>query len=226
MPSFNKSFRLMITKYGLNTFLVSSAFALLLIVLGIYLNNAWIKYPLIVLGIAFFLFNLNFFRDPDRTPPNRDDVIVSPADGTVIIIKDVFEDVFVKDTTTQISIFMSPLNVHVNRIPIDGSVGMKNYIEGDYLVASYEKADKRNERTEIGIDSKHGKMMFTQVAGFVARRIVCPLENGESVKMGNRFGMIKFGSRSDVFAPKKWKLKVKIGDKVTAGETILFELDK
>jgi len=153
-------------------------------------------------------------------------VIISPADGTVIIIKDIFEVEFVKDTTTQLSIFMSPFNVHVNRIPITGTIGMRNYIQGDYLIASYEKADKRNERTEIGIDSKHGRMMFTQVAGFVARRIVCPLKEGESVKMGDRFGMIKFGSRSDVFAPKKWKLKVKVGDKVTAGETILFELDK
>lgn len=216
----------MITKYGLDTFLFSSAFAVALIILGLYLNNVWIKYPLIILGIAFFLFNLNFFRDPDRTPPNRDDVIVSPADGTVIIIKDIFEEEFVKETSTQLSIFMSPINVHVNRIPIDGTVGMMNYIKGEYLVASYEKADKRNERTEIGIDSKHGKMMFTQVAGFVARRIVCPLKQGENVIMGNRFGMIKFGSRSDVFAPKKWKLKVKMGDKVTAGETILFELDK
>lgn len=216
----------MVTKYGLNTFLVCSAFAAILVLVGLYVNNGWIKYPLIILGVGFFLFTLNFFRDPDRTPPSRDDVIVSPADGTVIIIKDIFEEEFVKDTTTQLSIFMSPLNVHVNRIPISGTIGMRKYIEGDYLVASYEKADKRNERTEIGIDSKHGKMMFTQVAGFVARRIVCPLKEGESVKMGNRFGMIKFGSRSDVFAPKKWKLKVKVGDQVTAGETILFELDK
>jgi len=216
----------MVTKYGLNTFLISSGFALLLVILGLYVNSVWVKYPLIIFGIAFFLFNLNFFRDPERTTPNRDDVIVSPADGTVIIVKDIFEEEFVQDTTTQLSIFMSPLNVHVNRIPIDGTVGMMNYIQGEYLVASYEKADKRNERTEIGIESNHGKMMFTQVAGFVARRIVCPLIQGESVKMGNRFGMIKFGSRSDVFAPKKWKLKVKIGDKVTAGETILFELDK
>ncbi|KAF0138898.1 MAG: phosphatidylserine decarboxylase [Stygiobacter sp.] len=216
----------MVTKYGLNTFLVCSAFAAILVLVGLYVNNGWIKYPLIILGVGFFLFTLNFFRDPDRTPPSRDDVIASPADGTVIIIKDIFEEEFVKDTTTQLSIFMSPLNVHVNRIPISGTIGMRKYIEGDYLVASYEKADKRNERTEIGIDSKHGKMMFTQVAGFVARRIVCPLKEGESVKMGNRFGMIKFGSRSDVFAPKKWKLKVKVGDQVTAGETILFELDK
>lgn len=216
----------MVTKYGLNTFLICSAFAVAIVVIGFLVNNGWIKYPLFIVGIGFFLFTLNFFRDPDRTPPSREDVIVSPADGTVIIIKDIFEEEFVKDTTTQISIFMSPLNVHVNRIPITGSIGMMKYIEGEYLVASYEKADKRNERTEIGIDSKHGKMMFTQVAGFVARRIVCPLKEGESVTMGNRFGMIKFGSRSDVFAPKKWKLKVKMGDKVTAGETILFELDK
>jgi phosphatidylserine decarboxylase len=121
---------------------------------------------------------------------------------------------------------MSPLNVHVNRIPISGKVEMNNYIKGEYLVAFYEKADKRNERTEIGINSKHGKVMFTQVAGFVARRIVNTLKVGDDVQMGNRFGMIKFGSRSDIFAPKNWKLKVKVGDKVTAGETIIFELNK
>ncbi len=216
----------MVTKYGLNTFLVCTAFSVVLVIVGLYINSAWIKYPLIIFGVLFFLFSLNFFRDPERTSPKRDDVIVSPADGTVIIIKDIFENEFVKDTVTQISIFMSPLNVHVNRIPIDGTVDYYKYIQGEYLVASYEKADKRNERTEIGITSKFGKMMFTQVAGFVARRIVCTLNVGNKVTMGNRFGMIKFGSRSDLFVPKNWKLKVKMGDVVTAGETILFEIDK
>ncbi len=216
----------MITKYGLNTFLFASIFSIILFISGLLVSNNWIKFSLIILSIAFFVFCLNFFRDPDRNTPDRDDIIVSPADGEIVIAKEVFDNDFIKDTVTQVSIFMSPLNVHVNRIPISGKIEMNKYIKGEYLVAFYEKADKRNERTEIGINSKHGKIMFTQVAGFVARRIVNTLKQNEEVKMGERFGMIKFGSRSDVYAPKNWKLKVKIGDKVTAGETILFELNK
>jgi phosphatidylserine decarboxylase len=216
----------MITKYGLNTFLFCTAFSALLLIASPFISINWIRYPLIIFAIVFFLFCLNFFRDPDRNPPQRDDVIIASADGEIVIIKDIQEEQFLHEKATQVSIFMSPLNVHVNRIPISGKVGMMKYIKGDYLVAWHEKADKRNERTEIGIESKHGKMMFTQIAGFMARRIVCPLKEGDDVLMGNRFGMIKFGSRSDVIAPKNWKLKVKVGDKVTAGETILFELNK
>jgi phosphatidylserine decarboxylase len=227
VPSFNKSlFHLMITKYGLTTFLFCTAFSVVLLLIGLIINSPWVKYPILIIAIMFFLFCLIFFRDPDRKSPNRDDVILSPADGEIVIIKDILEEEFIHEESTQISIFMSPLNVHVNRIPISGKVEMMKYIKGEYLVAWYEKADKRNERTEIGINCSYGKMMYTQVAGFVARRIVCPLQEGDIVKMGERFGMIKFGSRSDVFAPKKWKLKVKLGDKVTAGETILFELNK
>ncbi len=216
----------MITKYGFNTFLFCTAFSALLIIASLFIGINWIKYPLIIIAIVFFLFCLNFFRDPDRTSPKRDNVIVAPADGEIVIIKEVMEDQFIHENVKQVSIFMSPLNVHVNRIPISGKIEMMNYHKGDYLVAWHEKADKRNERTEIGINSKYGKVMFTQIAGFIARRIVCPLTVGEEVIMGNRFGMIKFGSRSDVYAAKNWILKVKVGDKVTAGETILFELNK
>lgn len=213
----------MITKYGLNTFLISAGFSVILIIISLFISNGWIKYPLLLLGIAFLLFNLNFFRDPERTPPKEKDVIISPADGKIVIVKDVFEKRFLESEATQVSIFMSPLNVHVNRIPVDGRVDFLNYIKGDYLVAFHEKADLRNERSEIGITGRYGKMLFTQVAGFIARRIVFDLKLGDQVTMGDRFGMIKFGSRSDVIVPKGWKLKVKLGDIVTAGETILFE---
>lgn len=216
----------MITKYGLNTFIYCAVFSTVLFVLSFLFQNGWIKYPLIIISAAFLLFSLNFFRDPDRHPPNKDNVIISPADGEIVAVKDVFEDQFLKENAQQVSIFMSPLNVHVNRIPISGKVNFFKYVKGDYLVAFHEKADKRNERTEIGINSKFGKMLFTQIAGFIARRIVCNLKVGDNVTMGNRFGMIKFGSRSDVIVPKNWKLKVKVGDKVTAGETILFEMEK
>lgn len=215
----------MITKYGLITFLFCAGFSLFLFIGSLFVQNGWIKYPLIVISISFLLFSLNFFRDPERITPDLKNVVVSPADGKIVIVKDVYEGEFLKENAKQISIFMSPLNVHVNRIPIDGKIEYFKYVEGEYLVAFHEKADKRNERTEIGIANNLGKMLFTQVAGFVARRIECNLKVGDSVKMGERFGMIKFGSRSDIFVPADWKLKVKMGDKVTAGETILFEIE-
>ncbi len=215
----------MITKYGLNTFLFCAAFSAILIIGSLFIHNAWVKYPLVVLSITFLLFAVNFFRDPERTPPNKKNVVVSPADGKIVIIKNTFEDQFIKEDVKQVSIFMSPLNVHVNRIPIDGKVDFFNYVKGEYIVAFHEKADKRNERTEIGITSSFGKILYTQVAGFIARRIVCDLKVNDNVKMGDRFGMIKFGSRSDIYVPANWKLKVKLGDKVTAGETILFEIN-
>ncbi len=179
-----------------------------------------------IAAITFLFFSLNFFRDPDRTTPDKENVIISPADGEIVAVKEIDEEKFLKDKARQVSIFMSPLNVHVNRIPINGKVDFFRYVEGDYLLAFNDKADKRNERTEIGITSKFGKILFTQIAGFIARRIVCDLKVGDEVKMGNRFGMIKFGSRSDVIAPLNWTLKVKMGDKVKAGETILFEMQQ
>lgn len=216
----------MITKYGLNTFIFCALFSLVLFLGSLFIQNGWIKYPLLTLAVVFLLFSMNFFRDPERTPPNKDNVIVSPADGEIVAIKEIEEDQFLKGKAQQVSIFMSPLNVHVNRIPISGKVDFLKYVKGDYLVAFHEKADKRNERTEIGITSKFGKMFFTQIAGFIARRIVCDLKVGDDVTMGNRFGMIKFGSRSDVIVPLNWKPKFKMGDKVKAGETILFEIEK
>ncbi|MBM4170660.1 MAG: phosphatidylserine decarboxylase family protein [Ignavibacteria bacterium] len=213
----------MITKYGLSTFIIVSIFSIGLIIVALLIENAWIKIPLLVIGTLLLLFTINFFRDPDRFPPTSKKVIVSPADGEIVIIKNVFEKRFLNADATQVSVFMSPLNVHVNRIPIDGTIDYLNYVKGDYIVAFHDKADLRNERSEIGITNKFGKMLFTQVAGFLARRIVFDLRLNDSVKIGNRFGMIKFGSRSDIIVPLGWDVKVKIGDKVTAGETIIFE---
>lgn len=215
--------RFMISKYGINTFIVLAAFSLILIAASFFISNNWIKYTLLIAGILFLLFNINFFRDPERNTPSGENIIVSTADGEIISIKEVFEKRFLNDNAIQVSIFMSPLNVHVNRIPISGTIDYLNYIKGDYLVAFHEKSDLRNERTEIGITSKYGKVLFTQVAGFIARRIVFDLRLGDTVKTGQRFGMIKFGSRSDLIVPKNWNIKVKVGDKVKAGETIIFE---
>lgn len=213
----------MITKYGLSTFYITLLVALIIIASGIFVGNNILKYILIIAGIVLALFTINFFRDPERVTPNKNAAVFSPADGKVIIVKDIEDKRFINGKAKQISIFMSPLDVHVNRIPITGKVEYLRYIEGEYLVAFYEKADERNERSEIGITSPWGKVLFTQVAGTIARRIVYNLSEGDSVTAGKRFGMIKFGSRSDVIVGDDWNLKVKLGDRVTAGETILFE---
>lgn len=216
----------MFTKYGYTTIGIISILSFVLIILGLLANSSYVKYPLIILTILMIIFTLNFFRDPERTTPNRDDVVISPADGTVLFVKDIMDNKFLNDKAKMISIFMSPLNVHVNRIPISGTVERVEYHKGKYLAAFEDKASEENERSEILISGEHGKVLFTQVAGFVARRIVYELSKGDSVKMGERFGMIKFGSRVDVIVPVNWIPKVKQGNKVSAGETILFELNK
>ncbi len=216
----------MLTKYGYGTIGIVMILVFIIISLSFFINNGIFKYSALAVGIVILIFTINFFRDPDRTPPKRDDAVISPADGKVLIVKKINATKFVDGEAWQISIFMSPLNVHVNRIPIDGKVEYLKYIEGEYLVAYHVKADERNERSEIGISSKYGKVFFTQVAGAVARRIVYDIDIGQNVKMGERFGMIKFGSRVDVVVNSNWKPMVSEGDVVTAGETILYEIDK
>ncbi len=213
----------MFTKYGYSTLGVVTAFVFICIVISFFIQNNYIKGILIIAPVAFLIFSLNFFRDPNRTPPEQNDVVVSPADGTVLFVKDVVDNKFINQKALQISIFMSPLNVHVNRIPIDGTVEYLKYIEGEYIAAFEDKASDVNERAEFGIISKYGKVFFTQVAGFVARRIVYDLKVGDKVKLGERFGMIKFGSRVDVIVTADWAPSVKKGDVVTAGETIIFK---
>lgn len=214
----------MFTKYGYTTIGMIAIISFLLIVLGIFLNNNIARMSLFVLAFIMISFTLYFFRDPDRIPPAMENIVVSPADGRVLFVKEVIDNKFIKGKANQISIFMSPLNVHVNRIPISGTVEYFDYIEGRYVAAFEDKASELNERAEIGITNKNGKIFFTQVAGFVARRIINELNMGEDVKIGERFGMIKFGSRVDVVAPLNWKPNVKKDESVTAGETILFEL--
>jgi len=214
----------MFTKYGYTTIGITTIISFLLIVIGIFSNNNILKISLFTISIIIILFTLYFFRDPNRKPPVREDVVVSPADGRVLFVKKVFDNKFIGGEANQISIFMSPLNVHVNRIPVSGMVDYLEYFEGRFVAAFEDKASELNERTEIGITTTNGKIFFTQVAGFVARRIVNILRVGEKVKIGKRFGMIKFGSRVDVVAPLNWMPKVKKDDSVTAGETILFEL--
>lgn len=187
---------------------------------------------IILLGIAnpvtalpFFLFgvfSIWFFRDPERRITHSPDAILSPADGKVIKIENVMDNKYLNAEAKKISIFMSIFDVHVNRIPFDGVVEEVRYNPGKFLVASLDKASESNEQNAVIVHTEgKGKYAFVQIAGLVARRIVCRLKNGDTVKRGERFGMIRFGSRLDVYLPDRVQVTVRVGEKVKAGETIL-----
>ena len=204
---------------------------LILDAIAYLINIDYLKIIIFSLSVVLFLFTLCFFRDPERKLPENisADSVISPADGKVVLIERIEwtgDSVFAKnESLCKVCIFLSPLNVHVNRIPVTGTVSFYNYIKGDYIVAFDHKSSERNERTEIGITTDSGKkILFKQIAGFVARRIVCTLNVGHNVFIGKRFGMIKFGSRCDLIFNSNAKLNVKVGDKVKAGETIIAEL--
>ena len=214
----------MFTKYGYTTIGIVAILTLLLITLSFFVQNNPLKVTILVIAAITLFLTLNFFRDPDRKTPKEDGIIAAPADGKIIVIRENIANSFVGENCNQISIFMSPLNVHVNRIPISGKVDHLKYYEGKFIAAFEDKASENNERMETGIVTDKCKVLFTQIAGFLARRIVNDLRIGDSVSIGSRFGMIKFGSRVDIFVPGNWAPSVKLNDNVYAGETILFKL--
>lgn len=199
---------------------------LLVVTTGYYFSGVAF-YVSLILGFILITFTLYFFRDPDRDTPPGDNLIISPADGKVIEIKKVYEDKFLKNEATQVSIFLSPLDVHVNRIPISGVVKYAEYIPGEYLVAWHEKASELNERSEFGIIHLSGaRMFFRQITGYIARRIVFHIKEGDDVVAGDRFGMMKFGSRMDLVYTSEITLNVKSGDRVIGGETIIGHVNQ
>lgn len=214
----------MLAKEGFSTILVVFGFSLL-VIFAISFAPSWlgyIVYPILAVLCGLVLY---FFRDPDRTTPNDDSLIISPADGKVVLIQDVNEDEYVGKEVTQVSIFLSPLNVHVNRNPISGLLEYVKYYPGKYLMAWEDHASEMNERAHFGVIHPSGmKMMFKQITGFLARRIVYNLEEGDKLKAGERFGIMKFGSRMDLLLPKNVEIKVKIGDKTVAGESIIGKI--
>lgn len=212
----------MVTRYGYDVVVAAVVIAVAVSAAAL-LFVGWkpVRFGVPVAALVLLAFTLWFFRDPERTTPAGDDIIVSPADGEVVLVAPVEEQEFVKGPAVQISIFMSPLNVHVNRFPISGTVCYVRYFPGEYLVAYDEKSSLRNERTHIGVQNGRMKVMFKQIAGFIARRIVADVREGDRAVAGERFGMIKFGSRVDVLIPAGAKVKVKLGEKTVAGETVL-----
>ena len=171
-------------------------------------------------GLAVFI--VSFFRDPEREIPSETDAIISPADGRIIIVDSVFENRFMKQDAIKISIFMNVFNVHVNRVPASGKVSGVFYNPGRFFSADKDKASLENEQNALLIEADNSKrFVVNQIAGLIARRIVCYAKEGDKIERGKRFGMIRFGSRLDVYLPADCRIKVKVGDKVKAGSSIL-----
>ena len=177
-----------------------------------------------VLFFCVTLFIIYFFRDPERTAPVGDHLFVAPADGKIIVIRDVREERHLHADVKQISIFMSPLNVHVNRAPCEGRVDAVEHHKGVFLAAYKDEASVRNENIEMVLDTAYGKVLVRQVAGFVARRAVCRKGPGDHLDRGERYGVIKFSSRVDLYLPRQVEVAVSLNEMVRAGETILARL--
>ena len=182
---------------------------------------------LAVVSLVLFLLVVQFFRIPNRLLTTGDAQVIAPADGKVVVIEETQETEYFKDRRRQVSIFMSPLNVHVNRNPVSGIVRYFKYFPGKYLVAWHPKSSTENERTTVVVQMMSGtEVLFRQIAGAVARRIIWYVKEGQPVKQGEEFGFIKFGSRVDVFLPLDAEISVKIGDITKGGVTVLAELKR
>jgi phosphatidylserine decarboxylase len=185
----------------------------------------WALYVSGTLSAVLLIIVLQFFRNPSVKTPIGENSIIAPADGKVVVIEEVVESEYFKAPRRQVSIFMSPFNVHVNRNPMSGSMRYVKYHPGKYLVAWHPKSSTENERTTLVIRSPKGvEVLFRQIAGALARRICWYVKEGDQVKQGEEFGFIKFGSRIDLFLPLDAKILVNLGDKTTGGETIIAEL--
>jgi phosphatidylserine decarboxylase len=174
-------------------------------------------------AFLLFVFTLYFFRDPQRKIPSDSAAILSPADGKVIAIGETRNAEGYGGPARFVAIFLSVWDVHVNRIPVDGKITRIEYRKGDFKKAYLSDASEHNEQTRILIENPRGKVLVKQIAGILARRIVCRAREGEQVAKGDRFGMIKFGSRAELFLPPSVHLRVSVGDKVKGGETIIGE---
>jgi phosphatidylserine decarboxylase len=181
----------------------------------------------LVLGgsVIFYLIILQFFRNPIFNVEKNENNFIAPADGKVVVIEEADEPEFLKDRRKQISIFMSPINVHVNRMPVGGIIKYFKYHKGKYLVAWHPKSSTENERTTVVAEMKNGtQILFRQIAGALARRIKWYVQEGQPMDQGSEFGFIKFGSRVDVFLPLDAEVMVKPGDKTTGGKTVIAKL--
>ena len=193
-----------------------------ILIVEYFIENSTLKIFIQILSLLILVLILQFFRNPKRNTVISDDKILSPVDGKVVIIKKVFEKEYFKDERLQISVFMSPINVHVTRYPSSGEIVFSKYHPGDYLVAWHPKSSEKNERTTIVMKTKtFGEILYRQIAGALARRIVNYAKVGANAIQGEDAGFIKFGSRVDLFLPLDSKVKVKLNQKVIGGETVI-----
>ena len=196
---------------------------------------AWVAVPVLGPGpwtilpgslltlLAAFIFY--FFRDPEREIPSGDGMVISPGDGKIIDIREVNEPSFVGGMCRRITIFLSVFNVHVQRAPVSGKVAHREYRPGEFAVAWHPKASEKNEQSSLGLNVRGHRVLVRQIAGLIARRIVTYPEQGEHVERGERIGIIRFGSRVDLFIPLDWSLHCAVGDKVAGGSTVLARID-
>lgn len=212
-----------------NTIMLTTGLVLLALNLLAYFylfsDNPTAIVLLAVASLVLFMLVVQFFRVPNRLLTTHDSQVIAPADGTIVVIEETEESEYFKARRRQISIFMSPLNVHVNRNPVTGIVRYFKYYPGKYLVAWHPKSSTENERTTVVIQLANGvEVLLRQIAGAVARRIVWYVKEGQPVEQGSELGFIKFGSRVDVFLPLDAEIKVSIGDRMKGGVTVLAEL--
>jgi len=195
------------------------------LVIDNFIEISWLQTILQIVLLVFLLLILQFFRNPKRTTILNDNSVVSPVDGKVVVIEEVLENEYFKDKRIQVSVFMSPLNVHVTRHPIGGNVLFSKYHPGKYLVAWHPKASEENERTTVVVENKtFGKVLYRQIAGAMARRIVNYAKQNDKITQGQDSGFIKFGSRVDLFLPLDATINVKLNQKVRGGESIIAQL--
>ena len=189
-----------------------------------YINITWLSTLIMIALLAFLIIILQFFRNPKRHTNLNDAQVISPVDGKVVVIEEVFEKEYFKEKRLQVSVFMSPINVHVTRYPIGGHVIFSKYHPGKYLVAWHPKASEENERTTVVVENEtYGKVLHRQIAGALAKRIVNYAKLNNKAVQGGESGFIKFGSRVDLFLPLDTKIKVELNQKVRGGETVIAE---
>jgi len=190
-----------------------------------FISITWLRMSVQTVGLIFLILILQFFRNPKRNTQIDDNHIIAPVDGKVVVIEEVYEPEYFKDKRLQVSIFMSPINVHVTRYAVNGKINFSKYHPGKYLVAWHPKASTENERTTVVIESRNfGEILYRQIAGALARRIVNYAQEGMQVKQGTDAGFIKFGSRVDLYLPLGTKINVSLNQKAVGGETIIASI--
>lgn len=218
-----------IHKEGYTTIALTILFIFILNAVVQYLlpDYTWFIWLIYILSFSLFVIVLQFFRSPAISIIKNDEHVICPADGKVVVIEETVEDEYLKEKRIQVSIFMSPINVHINRNPISGIVKYYKYHPGKFLFAWNPKSSTENERTTVVIENKSGvSVLFRQIAGALARRIVCYSKEGQEAIQGEEFGFIKFGSRVDLFLPLGTDIKVGLGETVKGGITVLAHLKK